>query len=445
MKKILFSAFAFLISTSAFSQWTTQSSAFATPSRGIAALEVYNANTVWAFGVDGSGAGANVQEFTKTTNGGTTWTSGAINVGNPDLHIASISGVDANTAWVATFDNTDGLGTVFKTTNGGSTWVSQLTFTTAGESWMNYVHFFDANNGIAGGDPESGYFEIYTTSNGGTTWSRVPLANIPAPLTDEYGYNGGYYTVGDNIFFYTGKGRIIKSTNKGLNWTVGLTTGTITDFGSATVNGKMAWSDANRGIVLRKTFNASGTPTAMTLHRTTNGGTSWSAVTYTGITMANRISDITYVPGTNILVATSDNGTSGGSWKSVDNGTTWTAIDNLVQHLGVRCYDANTCYSGGFSTSSTVGGMFKLTASLGTNETSTKIQSINIFPNPTTGEINIKTDKKIKSSTVLDMSGKSLMTTNSQKADISSLPKGVYMIKVDFADGSTSTEKIIKE
>lgn len=445
MKKILFSAFAFFISTSAFSQWATQSSAFTTASRGIAGLEVYNANTVWAFAADGSGGSANVQEFTKTTNGGTTWTSGAINVGNPALHISSISGVDANTAWVATFDNTDGLGTVYKTSNGGTTWTPQLTFTTAGESWMNYVHFFDANNGVAGGDPESGYFEIYTTSNGGTTWTRVPDANIPTPLSSEYGYNGGYYTVGNIIFFYTGKGRILRSIDKGLTWTVGLTIGTITDFGSATVNGKMAWSDANRGFVLRKTFNASGTQTGMTLHRTTNGGALWSQVTYTGITTANQISDIAYVPGTNVLVATSASGTSGGSWKSVDNGTTWTALDNLVQHLGVRCYDVNTCYSGGFNTSATIGGMFKLTGSLGTNEINNQLKLTNIFPNPTKGEINVKTDKKVKQVSFFDISGKSLLKTNSTKADLSPFLKGTYLMQVEFTDGTSSTEKIIKE
>jgi hypothetical protein len=70
---------------------------------------------------------------------------------------------------------------------------------------------------------------------------------------------------------------------------------------------------------------------------------------------------------------------------------------------------------------------------------------ISIFPNPTKGEINIKTDKKIKSSTILDMSGKSVMNTSSEKVDISSLPKGIYLIKVEFADGSSATEKVIKE
>lgn len=68
-----------------------------------------------------------------------------------------------------------------------------------------------------------------------------------------------------------------------------------------------------------------------------------------------------------------------------------------------------------------------------------------IYPNPTKGEINIKTDKKIKSSTVFDLSGKVLLQTISEKVNISSFTKGTYLLKVEFADGSTKTEKIIKD
>jgi hypothetical protein len=68
-----------------------------------------------------------------------------------------------------------------------------------------------------------------------------------------------------------------------------------------------------------------------------------------------------------------------------------------------------------------------------------------IYPNPTKGEINIKTDKKIKSSAVFDLSGKVLLQSSSEKVNISSFAKGTYLVKVEFADGSTKTEKVIKE
>lgn len=89
----------------------------------------------------------------------------------------------------------------------------------------------------------------------------------------------------------------------------------------------------------------------------------------------------------------------------------------------------------------------KLTASgtLGTNEVSKAKTSTAIYPNPTKGEVNIKTDKKIKSTSVIDMSGKTLNRAESGNTDISSLPKGTYLMRIEFADGTSATEKIIKQ
>ncbi|MBW7675451.1 T9SS type A sorting domain-containing protein [Chryseobacterium chendengshani] len=87
-----------------------------------------------------------------------------------------------------------------------------------------------------------------------------------------------------------------------------------------------------------------------------------------------------------------------------------------------------------------------LAGTLSTNDIANgKTNSISIYPNPTKGEINIKTDKKIKSSTVFDLSGKVLLQTDSQTVNISSFTKGTYLLKVEFADGSTKTEKVIKD
>jgi len=83
-------------------------------------------------------------------------------------------------------------------------------------------------------------------------------------------------------------------------------------------------------------------------------------------------------------------------------------------------------------------------ATLATAEAS-KSKTTSIYPNPTKGEITIKTDKKIKSSTIVDFSGKSVLKTDSKKVNMSSLPKGTYLMNIEFEDGSMSTEKIIKD
>lgn len=82
---------------------------------------------------------------------------------------------------------------------------------------------------------------------------------------------------------------------------------------------------------------------------------------------------------------------------------------------------------------------------LATNEASKAKSSTAIYPNPTRGEINIKTDKKVKSISIIDISGKILKKTESGKTDITSLPKGAYLMQVEFSDGTSITEKIIKQ
>lgn len=74
-----------------------------------------------------------------------------------------------------------------------------------------------------------------------------------------------------------------------------------------------------------------------------------------------------------------------------------------------------------------------------------KEKSVNIYPNPTHGEVNIKTNKTIKLSIVTDISGKVLMQNKDSKQDLSKFPAGMYLLKIEFTDGSTTTEKIIKE
>ena len=126
-----------------------------------------------------------------------------------------IDALNADTAYVVTSE-------IFKTTNRGNTWVMQITNFSTG--FANCIHFFDANNGVATGDPNGGYFEIYTTTNGGDNWVRVPSSNIPAPLPGEMGIVSSFAAYNNTFWFATfgaatGQ-RIIGSTDRGYTWTL---------------------------------------------------------------------------------------------------------------------------------------------------------------------------------------------------------------------------------
>lgn len=68
-----------------------------------------------------------------------------------------------------------------------------------------------------------------------------------------------------------------------------------------------------------------------------------------------------------------------------------------------------------------------------------------LYPNPTQNEIYISSDKLIQQIEVLNFEGKLLKKLNvKEKLSLNELPIGVYMIKVNFEDGSSTSKKIIK-
>jgi len=155
------------------SGWVEQASGFWEASRGIDYVCAVDENIAWAKNYDGSGAGAAVQEFTRTIDGGATWEADAI-FGAPDEgDLAMIFGLDADHAWVPIHSG-DPQG-IWATTDGGDTWTHQTTANYNGVgAFPNIVHFWDENNGWCQGDPVDGYYEMYTTTDGGNNWVRVP-------------------------------------------------------------------------------------------------------------------------------------------------------------------------------------------------------------------------------------------------------------------------------
>lgn len=439
MKKILLSMLAFASVQSVSAQYWQQQNTGFPESSGVVSISVVDTNVTWATVRDGSGSGLTYKKYGKTTNGGAAWTVGDITAGTDNSGVTNIQGLSATTAIAGIFDVETGFGGIAKTTDGGATWTFEKEMNSNG-SWVNFAHYFDTNNGIVGGDPVGNYFEVYTTSNGGTSWTRVPSANFPPPLSGEYGYNGAFYSVGDTLFFATNKGRIFRSLDKGLHWTVVLQNASIiTDFGGASVSGDMAWKDNNTGIVVK---NAA----SLSMYKTTNGGASWENVSFTGIPASTKIADITYVPSTSTLIAVSDAASGSGSWKSTDHGTTWTALDSGVQRLSVACLNASLCYSGTFAQANGVSGISKSTQPLAVSEVSgfTAEKRVSAARTGQKDVFKLMTSVPLVSYEVTDLSGKSVQKGKSVLLDLSGTPEGVYIVSVRTQDGNVHHVKVVK-
>src|SRR5690606_4168394 len=102
------------------------------------------------------------------------------------------------------------------------------------------------------------------------------------------------------------------------------------------------------------------------------------------------------------------------------------------------------CYSIGYDPSLNTSTVNKMTFT-GLNTEELHAPLFGIYPNPTSGELLISTSNKISTTTLYDLSGKIVLNGSSKRLDLTSLPKGVYILNVIFVDGSSTTEKVIKK
>lgn len=345
--KVLYLLVTILFPAVVFGQWEIQSTGFADSLRGIEQIWAVDNDIVWAIANDGSGNDSIIQEFTRTIDGGTTWSPGIIN-GAAGLTPISIFALNADTAWTMLYNPVTDGGKIFRTNDGGQSWAHQPTalFVDTLEAYPNLIYFWNKNDGFCMGDPTNDYFEIYTTSDGGDLWSRVDSTDMPTLIPGEYGYAGYFSVIENTLWFGTSKGNIYKSQDKGHTWT-----SISTPFSNTGRIRIIQFKDTLNGIIGNRAGDT------FSLYKTADGGATWQAIAPTGTVYGRSIS---YVPGTpGTLISTSNVPALPGSSISYDFGDTWTDIPDTTGE-GFTClsyFHNQTGWAGMKNESSTVGGI----------------------------------------------------------------------------------------
>jgi photosystem II stability/assembly factor-like uncharacterized protein len=188
--------------TSSDTGWTAQTSGITSALNSVFAV---NSSVVWAAG----GGGV----VLRTTDGGTNWSNvGGGAIGTQDLN--AMDAISATTAFVAGTPSTTSY--IFRTTNGGASW--DTVFAQPG-GFINAIKMYDANNGIAMGDPVGTKWVIIRTTDGGSTWARIPTE--PDQVGTEFGFAGCMATVGTtHIWFCADRSspKVYRSTDAGDTW-----------------------------------------------------------------------------------------------------------------------------------------------------------------------------------------------------------------------------------
>ncbi len=268
--------------------------------------------------------------FTKTSDGGQTWQGGTIPMGTEPFG-NSICPIDANTAW-ATGTDMDYTNYLLQTTDGGQTWARHLEDGFIGAtSYVDFVHFFDAQHGIAMGDPAESatdptpFFEIYATSDGGQNWTRIASDQIPAALPNEFGIDHLYDARGDTVWFGTVNAtnfnslRLFRSVDRGANWTVA----------DSPAIWPFSFADGQYGIGAETVSSVQAD-----LKLTTDGGDTWTDLPPL---MLGKLTCLAMVPQSHFIVAVLRTNNIAGPFKtmlSTDLGQTWMEIGDGTQHAG---------------------------------------------------------------------------------------------------------------
>ncbi len=429
MKKIILLIIIFCVgSTITKAQWINQDAGFTTQNLGFFEISIVDENVVWAICYDGIGGlfGPNhILDFTRTTDGGTTWMPGVMGT-DSNLAFSTICALSATEAWVAMhkFDFSGGGG-LFHTIDGGITW-EQSPGAFNESSFPNFVYFKDQLNGVAGGDANDGYFEIYTTVDGGDSWIRTPEATVPAFMAGgDYGWFDGFDVVGDTVWFGTSAGEMYKSTDFGLTWTVS----TVSPSGYTVY--EIAFNDDGQQGLTHVRSN-----TATYLFSTIDGGATWTELpTHPDW----KQSKITNVPGTNTYVSTSVINSNKGSAYTKDLGVTWIEIESTKAKAACRFLNSTTGWAGGYFNASS-DGIYKWDESvtfLPVEENVMVINNILLYPNPASDKINIDLPHNfnLKFYNNAGILVKEVVNNSATEIDIADLPVGMYLIQSDNDPG----------
>lgn len=132
-------------------------------------------------------------------------------------------------------------------------------------------------------------------------------------------------------------------------------------------------------------------------------------------------------------------------WKTTDGTEASTVSISGVLNPNYLTVSNGILYFSAYASSGSVGTeLYRFDMQLGTDETS-KTKQIMLYPNPVKDILNFS--EEVSNVKVADLSGKIVkqVSTKGKTVDISTLPKGVYIISATTKEGKANHQKIIKE
>ena len=135
-----------------------------------------------------------------------------------------------------------------------------------------------------------------------------------------------------------------------------------------------------------------------------------------------------------------------------NNTKVWPASLSCDASRGDMTFEANKTYTFTLSLAQKSGDCTTLTVTGGDDPTpgpgdgisETDAQAFGLYPNPATEVLNVKAND-VKEIEIVNLLGQTVITTNVQTINVASLTNGVYFVRVNYNNGTVSTQKFVKE
>ena len=98
-----------------------------------------------------------------------------------------------------------------------------------------------------------------------------------------------------------------------------------------------------------------------------------------------------------------------------------------------------------YNTALTPAQITNLNGTLSNSNFNTNNLKFSLYPNPASDILNIEMDSELKSVEIYSLQGQKVLLATSKDVNISNLPSGIYMIRVQDIDGAIATSKMVKK
>ena len=318
-----------------------------------------------------------------------------------------------------------------------------------GQTYTSLVPMLATDAQVATSDPQNHnffYISYRTGESSDVLWYDITdpenilseVLNTPGEYVD--GLGNGVVTgleisaTDSNTLYLAQRDKFYISVDKGLTW-------------SERINGLNPDEVIIIWDMVKSPFNDAEfmVATYSGIYKTVDAGLHWEHIYNTTMTQL-QYSDLN----PNVIVASNSRNQT--IMYTIDGGQTWTIIPreqiDYIQFNDVECIFRDDLITAYFATKDLGIVSFEIKdLPLGTDQPELVQKGIKIYPNPSSDIVNVvlSGDVSFKKAVLYSMTGQKVMESESTTVNIKGLSNGLYILNVEAADGSTYTQKLIKD